>query len=76
MAAAAMLVVLAHPLVARRPFHGSVPASSQPRSEAWNEPDPDELWEASDLEFDEVDAAEASADELALAGDVGASPER
>lgn len=76
LAAAAMLVVLAYPLVARRPPHGSVAASSQPRLEAWIEPDPDELWEASDLEFDEVDAAEAGADELALAVDDGASTER
>src|SRR6266568_2908157 len=64
LAATAMLVVLAHPLVTRRPSHGSVPASSQPRSDSWNAPDPDELWEASDLEFEEVDAAEAAADEL------------
>src|SRR6266702_1753702 len=76
LAATAMLVVLAHPLVTRRPSHGSVPASSQARSESWNAPDPDELWEASDLEFDEVDAAEAAADELALAVDDGASAER
>jgi len=76
LAATAMLVVLAHPLVTRRPSHGSVPASSQPRSDSWNAPDPDELWEASDLEFDEVDAAEAAADELALAVDDGASAER
>jgi len=74
-AAAALLVVLAHPIVAGRPSHGSVPASSQPRSESWSAPDPGELWEASDLEFDEIDAAEAGTDELAMAVDDGASTE-
>ncbi|HEX7622280.1 MAG TPA: hypothetical protein VF400_01825 [Anaeromyxobacteraceae bacterium] len=71
--AAALLAALAYPLlVQRRPSRAGSLASAPTLSETWHAPDPDELWEASDLSFNEVDA-----DELAMtaAGD-DASSER
>ena len=65
-AAAALLAALAYPLLAqRRPSRAGGLASAPALSETWHEPDPDELWEASDLASNEVDA-----DELALAAAV------
>jgi anti-sigma factor RsiW len=60
-AAAALLAALAYPLLAHRPSRAGGLASAPALSEAWHAPDPEELWEASDLSFNEVDA-----DELAM----------
>ena len=61
-AAAALLTALAYPLLAqRRPSRAGGLASAPALSATWHPPDPDELWEASDLSFNEVDA-----DELAM----------
>lgn len=61
-AAAALLAALTYPLLAQhRPSRAGGLVSAPALSEAWHAPDPDELWEASDLSFNEVDA-----DELAM----------
>jgi predicted anti-sigma-YlaC factor YlaD len=68
LAVAAAAAFLVAPTLARRaPRPAAVEVAATTQAEAWEAPDADELWSASDLAFDDgAAAAMTSADELAL----------